>query len=439
MTAEPARPAGPLAVLADGLTVAAGSSRLLRGPSIYLGLLTLALAGPGVVSRLWVLSWTGSVDLASPPAIDAANGAIGLSDALLVLAVGGLLAVSIEGGAIGAMLIAGRVMERPVTLRIALERSRRVFWRLVRAALAIGLIEIVASFAWRAVTNAPSTIDGVPNLGIEPIPGAIASLPFIYSSVAIVVADDGTRAALRRSMRLAGQRLPLAVALALFALLSGVLEALALGSGLDLIVRLTEGLHLDVAAGGASLLLAIALGLVIVTAAGSLVFTVSALVSAPQIVAWHRLGLPTDGLPAAPAAELGVDPAAEPGVDPAAEPQASEAAGPAAAPPGELESITAAALTRDPAIDAIQRRRRVGVAARARAGPDTERLGHRGRRPAAVPMGHGSDAPHRRRPLARRAGLDPRRPADLTRDPGPGRARGQPMPSSSSRSSSMPR
>jgi hypothetical protein len=350
VTAEPARPAGPLAVLADGLNVAAGSSMLLRGPSIYLGLLTLALAGPGVVSQLWVLSWSGSVDLASQPAVDAANGAIELSGALLALALGGLVAVSIEGGAIGAMLIAGRVMGRPVTLRIALERSRRVFWRLVRAALAIGLIEIGASFAWRAITNAPSTIDGVPNLGLEPIPGAIASLPFIYSSVAIVVADDGTRAALRRSMRLVGQRLPLALALALFALLSGVLEALALGSGLDLIVRLAEGLHLDIAAGGASLLLAIALGLVIVTAAGSLVFTVSALVSAPQIVAWHRLGLSTDGLPAA----LPAGPAPDLGANAAVEPPANVAAGPSAAPPGEAESITAPALTRDPAIDPLQ-------------------------------------------------------------------------------------
>jgi hypothetical protein len=348
VTAEPARPAGsprpagPLSVLADGLTVAAGSSRLLRGPSIYLGLLTLGLAGPGVVSWLWVLSWTGSVDVASQSAVDAANVAIGLSDVLLVLAVGGLLAVSIEGGAIGAMLIAGRVMERPVTLRIALERSRRVFWRLVRAGLAIGLIEIAASFAWRAVTNAPSTIDGVPNLGIEPIPGAIASLPFIFSSVAIVVADDGARAALRRSMRLAGQRLPLALALALFALLSGVLEALALGSGLDLILRLTEGLHLDIAADGASLLLAIALALAIVTAAGSLVFTVSALVSAPQIVAWHRLGLATDGLPAAP-----VEIVVEPGIEPAgmaeaiAEPEASDA--PEAPPVAEDQPAVASA------------------------------------------------------------------------------------------------
>jgi hypothetical protein len=247
---------------------------------------------------------------------------------LLAVALAGIVAIAIEGGAIGAMLIAGRVTGRPVTLRVALERSRRVFWRLVRAALVIGLIEVVASIAWRAVTNGPQTIDGVPNLGVEPIPGAVVSMPFIFSTVAIVVADDGARAALRRSVRLARQRLRLAVALAAFGLLSGVLEALALGSGLDLIVRLTDGLNLDVTAGAASLALAIVLGLAIVTAAGSLVFTVSALVSAPQIVAWARLGLPTLGLPPAerPPAEV-----APPAV--ALAPSDTEAAGSAAAPP----------------------------------------------------------------------------------------------------------
>jgi hypothetical protein len=304
--------------------MAAGSSRLLRDPSIYLGLLTLALAGPGVVSQLWVLSWSDSIDLTSQAVVDAANEAIGLSAFLLVLALGGLIAVSIEGGAIGVLLIGGRVMARPVTLRVALERSRRVFWRLVRAALAIGVIEIAVSFAWRFATNAPALVDGVPNVALEPIPGAIASAPFIYSTVAIVIADDGTRAALRRSVGLARQRPKLTVALALFALLSGVLETLALGSGLDLIVRVTEGLHVDIVAGGASLVLAIGLGLAIVTATGSLIFTVSAIVSAPQIVAWHRLGLPTDGLPAAPVSESSADPGdvpeslADPGAGPVA-------------------------------------------------------------------------------------------------------------------------
>lgn len=291
------RPAGPVAVLGDGLTVAAGSSKLLRGPSIYLGLLTLALAGPGVVSQLWIQSWANGVEPFSSGDLEAASQVVGLAGVLVVMALVGVIAVSIEGGAIGAMLIAGRVTGRPISLRVALDRSRRVYWRLVRAALLIGLVEIVASVAWRAVTNGPQTIGEVPNLAVEPIPGAIVSMPFIYSSVAIVVADDGARTALGRSVRLARQRLRLAIALAAFALLSGFLETLALGSGLDLIVRLTEALHLNVAADAVSLALAIALGLAVASAAGSLIFTVSALVSAPQIVAWDRLGLPTLGLP----------------------------------------------------------------------------------------------------------------------------------------------
>ena len=337
--AAAARPAGPVSVLGDGLTVAAGSSRLLRGPSIYLGLLTLALVGPGVVSELWVLSWSGSVDLFSVAEVDAANEAIGRSVWLIFLAAVGLAAVSIEGGAIGAMLIAGRVTGRAVDLRLAVERSRRVFWRLVRVALMVGVLEFIASAAWRAATNAPPVLDNVPNVSIEPIPGAIVSLPFIYSTVAIVVGDDGARAALRRSAGLVRRRVRLAIALAAFALMSGVIESLALGSGLDLIVRVTEVLHLDVTTGGASLFLAMGLALAIVTAVGSLVFTVSALVSAPQVVAWDRLGLPTGGLPAAepvpPAVERVAEPVSGSVVDPAtdpAEPVAEPSAEPAVRP-----------------------------------------------------------------------------------------------------------
>ena len=74
---------------------------------------------------------------------------------------------------------------------------------------------------------------------------------------------------------------------------------LALGSALDLIIRLVEPLHLDLTAGGPSFLLAAALALAVIMAAGSLIFTVAAIVSAPQVVAWVRLGLPTHGLPAA--------------------------------------------------------------------------------------------------------------------------------------------
>jgi hypothetical protein len=82
-----------------------------------------------------------------------------------------------------------------------------------------------------------------------------------------------------------------------FSLLASVVQTFALGSGLDLITRLTEALNLDITSGGLSFLLAAALALAIVMAAGSLLFTVTAIVNAPQVVAWSRLGLPVDGVP----------------------------------------------------------------------------------------------------------------------------------------------
>lgn len=291
------RQAGAIAVLAEGLNVVTGSSKLLRRGSIYIGLLTLALAGPGVLAGIWVLSGAGSDDLVALFEAPGAGNDLGVTVILLVAAGIALIAVSIEGGAIGAMLIGGRVLGRPVTLRLALERSRRVFWRLVRAAILVGIVELIASVVWRAVTNAPRLPGDVPNFNIEPLVGAIVAVPFIFASVAIVIADDGARAALRRSARIARGHVRLTFALAAFALLSGFLESFALGSGLDLILRLTELLQLDITTGGASLALAILLALLVVTATGSLVFTVAALVSAPQIVAWDRLGLPLTGLP----------------------------------------------------------------------------------------------------------------------------------------------
>jgi hypothetical protein len=113
-------------------------------------------------------------------------------------------------------------------------------------------------------------------------------------------------------------------------------------------------LHLDVSAGGASLVVAMALGLLILTAVGSLVFTVSALVSAPQIVAWDRLGQPTVGLPEAEATEAVVPEAEVTDVTDAAATAAAAidaevTSAPAPEPPSLAESLPATAWGGPPA------------------------------------------------------------------------------------------
>ncbi|MBF8290611.1 MAG: hypothetical protein HW391_1579 [Chloroflexi bacterium] len=294
--------AGPAAILGEGLTLIARNSHLLRRASIYLGLLTLAVAGPGVVAAISLFTWVGEIDLVE--LAESGSGAgdyasvIGRFGILMILAFFGIIVVAIEGTAVGILLLAGRVLDRPITLQVAVEQSRRVFWRLVRAGSIVAVVEAAVTLGW---AYASGSMDGEESLGLlAPIPGTLAAMPFLYSSVAIVVAGDGARGSLRRSIRVARRAQRLTLALAGFALVTGVIEGFALSSGLDLIGRFTEFVHLDPAAGGLSLYLGAALALALVMAVGSLIFTVAAIVSAPQVIAWTRLGEPTGGLPFEP-------------------------------------------------------------------------------------------------------------------------------------------
>lgn len=331
MTSAPfaaARPVGPRAVLGDGLTVVASNSRLLRTASIYIGLLMVGLAGPGVVAGLTLLDWEASFEVGA--AIDdELAGAVGRAGILILMAFVGAIIVTVEGSAIGVTLVTGRVLDRSIALRDALRRSRRVFWRLVRAGVIVGLVQLAVSHAWQIAIGVTS-IGDFESLTSEPIPSAIATAPLLYATVAIVLADDGARAGLQRSIRVARAAPLLTAVLMAFGLLSSFIQAFALGSGLDLIVRLTDALHLDISAGGPSFMVGAALALIVVMAAGSLLFTVSAVVAAPQIVAWTRMGLPVDGLPVpAPEPREPIEPPAP--APPVVAPSAWAAA--AAAPP----------------------------------------------------------------------------------------------------------
>ncbi|MEW5991101.1 MAG: hypothetical protein AB1736_07105 [Chloroflexota bacterium] len=357
--------------------MAASCSRLLRTASIYIGLLMVGLAGPGVVAGLTLLDWEASFEVGAG-IDDELAGAVGRAGILILMAFVGAIIVTVEGSAIGVTLVAGRVLDRSIALREALHRSRRVFWRLVRAGVIVGLVQLAVSHAWQVAIGVTS-IGNFETLTSEPIPSAIATAPLLYATVAIVLADDGARAGLRRSIRIARSAPLLTGVLMGFGLLSGFVQAFALGSGLDLIVRLTDALHLDITAGGSSFLAGAVLALVIVMAAGSLLFTVSAVVSAPQVVAWTRLGLPVDGLlvsspaptepveppavgafdavlgaadrpvgPIADAVEPAPEPVVEPAPEPAAEPPPTADSWGAPAPPAQAPSAWAAAAAAPP-------------------------------------------------------------------------------------------
>jgi hypothetical protein len=180
----------------------------------------------------------------------------------------------------------------------ALARARQVFWRLLGATILLAIVQLVASAIYRLAIGArpaPSPA-GIPAFTIDPVPAVLVAIPFVLTTGAIVICDDGVLTAFRRSARLIARARRLGVALALFALLSGFVEGLALASGFDILLRITGVLHLDVSAGTVSYLASALIGLAILMAIGSLVLTVAAVIAAPQVIALVRLGVPLTGL-----------------------------------------------------------------------------------------------------------------------------------------------
>jgi hypothetical protein len=177
-------------------------------------------------------------------------------------------------------------------------RARQVFWRLLGATILLAIVQLVVSAIYRLAIGTPPAPGpaGIPAFTVDPVPAVLVAIPFVLTTGSIVICDDGVLAAFRRSARLIARARRLGVALALFALLSGFVEGLALASGFDILLRITGVLHLDVSAGTASYLASALIGLAILMAIGSLVFTVAAVIAAPQVIALVRLGVPLTGL-----------------------------------------------------------------------------------------------------------------------------------------------
>ncbi|MCI0583349.1 MAG: hypothetical protein L0227_10775 [Chloroflexi bacterium] len=289
---------GPIAVLTEGLGQAARASTLLRDASVYVGVLFVAMAGGGVLAELGILSWAVTYEPSSVFARVTAIEAVERANLLLVAGALGCLVVAIDATAIGMTLLAGRVVGARVTLVDALARARQVFWRLIGASILLAIVQLVVSALYRLAIGArpASGPAGIQTFTVDPVPAVIVSIPFILTTGSIVISDDGVVAALRRSARLIARARRLGVALALFALLSGFVEGMALASGFDILLRITSTLHLDVAAGTPSYVASALLGLAILMAIGSLVFTIAAVIAAPQVIALVRLGVPLTGL-----------------------------------------------------------------------------------------------------------------------------------------------
>jgi hypothetical protein len=283
---------GAWSTLSGGLDLSLSANRQLRGASVYIGLLTLALVGPFVIIILAFGAAQGGFGWLEDAMVGIRPDMVPVDDSvstyLLIsgfVAFIGFFVISVESQIIAVAILGGRALGRPMTLREALHRSRQVFWRVVGASILVGFLLIVPNLVLSAVLA--STFDQASEAStvIATGVGALLAAPFAYIVSGIVLGDVGAGEAVRRSTRLARARWRLAIAVSSVGAVVAYIQLFAGGAGVDILSRFGGALHL----GFDSTTGTIALSLVVLTgvlAIGSLTFTLTALRDAPQIVAF---------------------------------------------------------------------------------------------------------------------------------------------------------
>lgn len=317
---------GARSLVAAGFELLRLSQRDLTRASLYIGLLTLLTVGPAVVLLIYFvtqepdlftdfLAFAGSEAPSEPPT------SLVLVVLAFFVAVPAFVAISIEAELMAVGILAGRRVGRAVSMEEALRRSRQAFWRIVVASLLIGAASTAILLGLGEVLSPSIMASSELNTFFSVVLGIAFGLPFAYLTTGIVLGDAGPVQTLARSIRLARARPLLALVIAAFTTLVSVINTFALAAGGDTLLRIADFLHLDFQSGPLLTVLSVLVILAGVVAIGSLIFTISAVTTAPQVVAFLGLthfsgGLDLARLVARPvprASAVFVAPAGEPG------------------------------------------------------------------------------------------------------------------------------
>jgi hypothetical protein len=298
----PAVPVADIPLVSTGRLLATSFELLnrsgvdMRRASFYIGLIVLGTVGP-----LALASWGQLViDLQSGfERIDSGLGPNGdaLFAGLGLLAFVGLVVGIVESRTLAITVLGGRMAGRPVSTRRALARSRRMFWSAILASILAG---IPVFFAQGIVASAVGPMFGqaadAASVITSTLVTALIGGPFAYVMAGVVLGDVDPFEALRRSFRVFRARKLAAAVVVVFEAITALLVLFGVSAGLDLVIRLFDGLGLGPDAGPIGLA-ATTIGVVAVTFAfGTLLFTVMAITVAPQVVMFLSLTHATNGL-----------------------------------------------------------------------------------------------------------------------------------------------
>ena len=258
----------------------------LRRASFYVGLIVLGTGGP-LALALW-----GSLLVGYEPELLASQTTTAVAGiwifVLGFLLAAGIIVASIESTGVSIALLGGELSGRPVTIRQAVQRSRMVFWSIVVATL---LVNIPTTFVQQLIgqTTEASFVAGL-------IVGTLIQTPFVYAAAGIVLGGVGPIEALKRSVRIARARKIAALILAILPSVYGLLILVAFSAGIDLAARAIEALGLGMDSGPAGVAVLTVLIVMVTFALGTLLFTATAIIYAPQVVMFVGLTRATMGL-----------------------------------------------------------------------------------------------------------------------------------------------
>jgi hypothetical protein len=263
------------------------SGNVIRRASFYIGLIVLGTCGP-----LALAAWGSALIAFDPELLDAQSStttAAGLWLFLLLTLTGAGLAVGvIESIAVSIALLGGAFSGRPVTIRQAVQRSRMTFWPIVVAAL----VAFVPTYLVILVIE-PSTQAG---LAVGLAIGTLIHWPFVYAGAGIVLGGVGLLEALKRSIRIVRARKVAGLILAILPSVYVLLILVGFETGIDLAIRAMDALGLGTDSGPLGIAVITVLVVMVTFALGTLLFTATAIVYAPQAVMFVGLTRATMGL-----------------------------------------------------------------------------------------------------------------------------------------------
>jgi hypothetical protein len=282
-------------LLAASFELLSRSGTDMRRASFYIGLIVLGTVGP-----LALASWGLLVIDMERGFTDFGEGFGANGNALLaglgLLAFIGLIVATVESRTLAMTVLGGRMIERPVSTRRALARSRRMFWSAILATFFASIpVVFVQGVVSSVVAPSPEALEAS-SVITSTIVTALIGGPFAYVLAGVVLGDVDPFEALRRSFRVFRARKLAAAVVVVFETITAILVLFGIGAGLDLVLRLFDGLGLGPDAGPIGLA-ATTIGVVAVTFAfGTLLFTVMAITMAPQVVMFLGLTHATNGL-----------------------------------------------------------------------------------------------------------------------------------------------